>query len=276
MRWRRHTSRGGHSAQAFGEFYRKAFAAQGLLVLDAAGREVHRLGAPVLRAAIERADELHAALLERNNALEAAGYHAQVAVAPQSSLLFLIDERNGARMALKRTAPSAAEPGGLWQAGREKFTTADLLGILAAEPERISPCGAAAAGVSGFPAGDIADRGRTGGDCLFCAVGGAVRAHSGADDGGGAEAFRNPDRARHRGTAAQARVGLERVFKESADSLAQLLAARAMPVEGKRKVGCGRNGAGRRTQAADRVHEGAWMQAWGVRQTQRRARCATR
>ena len=36
-------------------------------------------------------------------------------------------------------APSAAEPNGLWQAGRERFTTADLLGILEAEPERISP-----------------------------------------------------------------------------------------------------------------------------------------
>ncbi len=31
-------------------------------------------------------------------------------------------------------------------------------------------------------------------------------------------------------------LGLERVFSESADSLAQLLAARAMPVEGKRKL----------------------------------------
>src|SRR6201998_3121464 len=31
-------------------------------------------------------------------------------------------------------------------------------------------------------------------------------------------------------------LGLERVFKETADSLAQLLAARAMPVEGKRKL----------------------------------------
>ena len=39
------------------------FAAQGLLVLDASGREAHRLGAPVLRGAIERADELHEALL---------------------------------------------------------------------------------------------------------------------------------------------------------------------------------------------------------------------
>jgi bacillithiol biosynthesis cysteine-adding enzyme BshC len=130
-------------AEAFKDFYGKVFAAQGLLIVDAAGREFHRLGAPVLRAGIERADEFHAALVERSRALEAAGYHAQVAVAPGSSLLFLIDEKTGARMALKRTAPTSEEPNGLWQAaGPEEarsFSTADLLGILDAEPERISP-----------------------------------------------------------------------------------------------------------------------------------------
>ena len=130
-------------AQAFAAFYAKAFAAQGLLVVDASGREFHRMGAPVLRAALERADELHAALIERNGELEAAGYHAQVAVGLQSSLLFLLDESTGARLALKRAAPSAAEPGGLWQTagtgGRQSFSTADLVGILEAEPERISP-----------------------------------------------------------------------------------------------------------------------------------------
>jgi len=130
-------------AQAFAAFYAQIFAAQGLLVLDASGREFHRMGAPVLRAALERADELHAALVERNSALEAAGYHAQVAVGAQSSLLFLIGERTGARLALKRIAPSAAEPAGLWQTdgsgNRQSFSTADLVGILDSEPERISP-----------------------------------------------------------------------------------------------------------------------------------------
>ncbi len=53
-------------AQAFADFYAKVFAAQGLLIVDAAGREFHRLGAPVLRAAIERADEFHAALVGRS------------------------------------------------------------------------------------------------------------------------------------------------------------------------------------------------------------------
>jgi bacillithiol synthase len=130
-------------AQAFAEFYSKIFAAQGLLVFDPNSRDAHRLGAPVLRAGIERADELHAALVERGNALEAAGYHQQVMVADQSSLLFLIDEQSGARLALKRIPSSAAEPNGLWQAaapsGTLNFSAADLVAILDAAPERISP-----------------------------------------------------------------------------------------------------------------------------------------
>lgn len=126
-------------AQAFGDFYRAVFAAQGLLVVDASGREFHRIGAPVLHAALERADEFHQALVERNQALQAAGYHAQVAVTEQSSLLFLIDDKTGARLALKREPASAHEPDGLWQAGGKRYSTADLVGILQAESERISP-----------------------------------------------------------------------------------------------------------------------------------------
>lgn len=126
-------------AEAFGDFYRTVFAARGLLVVDASGRDFHRMGAPVLRAALELADDLHEALLERNQALEAAGYHAQVVVTEHSSLLFLVDEKSGARMALRRRRASAREPEGLWQAGQQTYSTADLLEILEAEPERISP-----------------------------------------------------------------------------------------------------------------------------------------
>lgn len=126
-------------AEAFGDFYRSVFAAQGLLVVDASGREFHRIGAPVLRAAMERADEFHQALVERNRNLEAAGYHSQVAVMEQSSLLFLIEENTGARTALKRQPASTREPRGFWQAGQQKYSTADLVGILEAEPERVSP-----------------------------------------------------------------------------------------------------------------------------------------
>jgi bacillithiol biosynthesis cysteine-adding enzyme BshC len=140
MEWLAAAYRPGQTlAEAFAEFYGKVFAEHGLLILDASGREAHRLGAPVLQSAIERADELHAALLERNRELQAAGYHAQVAVGERGSLLFLIDAETGARDALRRTLATEAEPHGLWQAGRNKYSTEDLLGILSSEPERISP-----------------------------------------------------------------------------------------------------------------------------------------
>jgi bacillithiol biosynthesis cysteine-adding enzyme BshC len=225
-------------AQAFADFYRKAFAAQGLLVLDAGGRDAHRMGAPVLQAALERADEMHAALVVRDGELEAAGYHAQVAVGAQSSLLFLIDEKTGARLALKRIAPSAAEPEGLWQAGRQSFSTRDLIGILESEPERISPSALlrpvfqdfllSTSLIIGGPA-EIAYFAQS--SVVFERILGRV----------------TPAQPRFSGTLVEPAIGellrkhelsLEQVFAQGSDpnSLAQLLAARAVPIEGKQKL----------------------------------------
>ena len=139
-------------AQAFAEFYRRAFAAQGLLVVDASSRAFHRLGAPVLRAGIERADELHAALMERNEALEAAGYHAQVAVGAQSSLLFLIDERTGARVALKRQPVERAGTCGLVAGGAAELFDGGFGWDSGGRAGADLALGAAAAGLSGFSA----------------------------------------------------------------------------------------------------------------------------
>ena len=120
---------------AFARLMAAVFAEQGLVVVDAAGREFHALGASTLRFALEQADELEEALLRRSEELEAAGYHAQVKVAKEMSLLFLISEVDGVadRQALRRTGD------GGWKAGRQSYTTADLLGILEEAPERISP-----------------------------------------------------------------------------------------------------------------------------------------
>jgi bacillithiol biosynthesis cysteine-adding enzyme BshC len=231
-------------AQAFAEFYSKAFAAQGLLVIDAGGHEAHRMGAPVLRAGLERADELHAALLERNRELEAAGYAAQVAVGAQNSLLFLIDEETGARLALKRVAPTTEEPDGLWQAGRNSYSTADLVGILEAEPERISPSALlrpvfqdfllSTSLTIGGPA-EIAYFAQSA--VLFERILGRV----------------TPVQPRFSATLIEPAIAdllrqheltLERLFQitgpesgpGAAAALAQLLAARAMPIEGKQKL----------------------------------------
>ena len=227
-------------AQAFREFYSRAFAAQGLLVLDAGSREFHRLGAPVFRAAIERADELHAALMERNRELDAAGYHAQVAVGGQSSLLFLIEEGYGARLALKRTVKSAQEPGGLWQtngpAGPRSYSTSDLLGILDAEPERISPSALlrpvfqdfmlSTSLTVGGPA-EIAYFAQSA--VLFERILGRV----------------TPNAPRFSGTLIEPAIGellrkhnltIEQVFAETQASLAQLLAERSMAPETRQKL----------------------------------------
>jgi bacillithiol synthase len=222
--------------QAFAEFYAKVFSAQGLVILDAAGRETHRLGAPVLRAAIERADELHAALSERNKALEASGYHAQVAVTPGASLLFLIDARSGARLSLKRLPARAGEPNDLWQAGRERYTTADLLGVLAAEPERISPAALLRPVFQDYLLG------------TSLIVGGP------AEVAYFAQSAVLYERILGRVTALEPRLSAtliepaigellkkhelkpDRVIRERADSLAQLVAARAIPAESRKRL----------------------------------------
>jgi bacillithiol biosynthesis cysteine-adding enzyme BshC len=227
----------GHTfAQAFRQFYAQAFAAQGLLVLDAEGRTVHRMGAPVLSAALERADELHQALVERNQLLEASGYHAQVAVMPGASLLFLVDEHTGARLALKRLAATAQEPGGLWKAGRESYSTSDLLGILAAEPERISPSALlrpvfqdfllSTSAIVGGPA-EVAYYAQSA--VLYERILGRV----------------TPALARFSATIVDPAIGnllrkheltLEKVFGASAAELTQMLAARAIPNEGRQRL----------------------------------------
>jgi len=227
-------------SEAFGEFYAKVFAAQGLLIVDASSREFHRLGAPVLRAAMERADEFHAALTERGQALEAAGYHAQVAVAAQSSLLFLIDAQSGARLALKRTTASAAEPQGLWHAaapdGTLRFSTGELVGLLDAEPERISPAALLRPVFQDFIFSSSAQ------------IGGPAEIAYLAQSAVLFERIlgrQTPPMARFSGTLIEPSIAnllrkheltLEQVFSGNASDLAQRLAARSMPAETKQKL----------------------------------------
>jgi bacillithiol biosynthesis cysteine-adding enzyme BshC len=121
---------------AFARLMTRLFAAHGLIVMDAAGRDFHTLGAPALRHAIEHAADLEAALLTRTTELESAGYHAQVLVKPNASLLFLVTDTNE-RHPLRRLAD------GTWKAGAgnsaKSYSTSDLLTILDESPERLSP-----------------------------------------------------------------------------------------------------------------------------------------
>jgi len=124
-------------ALAFGRLMARIFAEQGLVVMDAASREFHALGARTLRYAIEHADELQKALIVRGEQLVRAGYHAQVLVSEGGSMLFLLDEATGERVALRRTPSSDGDA--QWKAGGRVYSSADLIAILEAAPERLSP-----------------------------------------------------------------------------------------------------------------------------------------
>jgi bacillithiol biosynthesis cysteine-adding enzyme BshC len=123
-------------AGAFGSLIARLFARWGLVVIDAATAGFHALGSAVLEQAIRNADALRAALVARDEELAGRGYHAQVKVGQQSSLLFLTDEKSEGRLPLKRVRTD----GGLqWKAGARHYSTEELLRILQVSPERCSP-----------------------------------------------------------------------------------------------------------------------------------------
>lgn len=125
-------------ATAFGRLIARIFAAQGLVVVDAASREFHAMGAATLRYAIENADALRQGLLARTEELTKHGYHAQVLVSESSSLLFLLDKETGERLALRRVN-DLPDSEARWRAGSHVFSTDELLEILDQNPERLSP-----------------------------------------------------------------------------------------------------------------------------------------
>lgn len=125
-------------ASAFGKLMAKIFGPQGLVIVDASSREFHAMGASTLRHAVEHADELRHKLLSRSEELTQNGYHAQVLVSETSSLLFLLDQATGERLALRQVNdPSEEET--RWRAGAHVFSKDDLLKILESSPERLSP-----------------------------------------------------------------------------------------------------------------------------------------
>jgi bacillithiol biosynthesis cysteine-adding enzyme BshC len=123
---------------AFARFYAQVFAEWGVIVLDASDPELHRIAEPIYRAAIERADELAAALLARGEALEAAGYHQQVKVTSSSVLVFTL--HNGARTPIHRRGDGdGAEFVVGSDPGAEKFSSAELIRRVGAAPGQFSP-----------------------------------------------------------------------------------------------------------------------------------------
>jgi bacillithiol biosynthesis cysteine-adding enzyme BshC len=115
---------------AFARLLARLCADWGVILLDAADPEFHRIAEPVYRAAIERAADLDGALLSRGKALDAAGYHQQVKVTPSSTLLFTM--RNGARVPVHRRLNGEGTSEFLIE--EERISKADLLRRVTSSP----------------------------------------------------------------------------------------------------------------------------------------------
>ena len=135
----RETYRPGESlGTAFARFYARIFAEWGVILLDASDAELDRVAAPIFRAAVERSDELAAALLARGEALEAAGYHQQVKVTSSSVLLFTMQQ--GVRTPIhRRGSGDTAEFVIGSDPGAEKLSQIQLVARVEAHPELFSP-----------------------------------------------------------------------------------------------------------------------------------------
>jgi len=123
--------------RAFARLYARIFADWGVILLDATDAELSRIAEPIYRAAIERAGELTAAMLDRGKALEAAGYHQQVKVTESSVLLFTT--RQGARVPISRREHGGVSEFMVDGETSEKLSQSELLADISAHPEHYSP-----------------------------------------------------------------------------------------------------------------------------------------
>jgi bacillithiol biosynthesis cysteine-adding enzyme BshC len=116
---------------AFGKLLARMLGGRGLLLLDPQDARFDRLAAPVYSKAIERADELRESLLARSQELEQAGFHAQVKVTHESTLLFYsVDGRR---------EPLHAGKDGRFAVDAGSFSRAELLSALEKRPEAFTP-----------------------------------------------------------------------------------------------------------------------------------------
>jgi bacillithiol biosynthesis cysteine-adding enzyme BshC len=75
---------------SFAKLMTRILAGRGLVFLDPLSPELHRLSAPTMLRALKEHEILAKELVERSAALERAGFHAQVKVAENSTLVFRI------------------------------------------------------------------------------------------------------------------------------------------------------------------------------------------
>jgi bacillithiol biosynthesis cysteine-adding enzyme BshC len=117
--------------EAFGRFMARLLSRWGVILLNPLDPAVHQLSAEVYLQALERAPELRAKLQERSQLLSRSGYHAQVKVTEDSTLLFVTREGN--------RLPIHQRDGDYFIEGTQKTSLDELQRELAADPIAFSP-----------------------------------------------------------------------------------------------------------------------------------------
>jgi len=116
-------------SDAFAKLYARIFGEQGLILLDPADPELHRIAVPLFVDALHRSAELDQAVLERNRELRDANYHEQVKVTRESTPLFALVD--GARVPVHRA-------NGAFAIGKERLSGEELEVRVEAAPENFS------------------------------------------------------------------------------------------------------------------------------------------
>jgi bacillithiol synthase len=115
---------------AFGKLMARLFAGRGIVFIDPLDVRFHRLAAPVYSRALGEADSLREELLARSKELDSAGFHDQVKVTHESTLLFY--KVAGRREPLRSR-------NGKYFAGEAEFTREQLDAALGSAPESFTP-----------------------------------------------------------------------------------------------------------------------------------------
>ena len=117
--------------ESFARFMTRLFGRWGVILMDPLEESLHRLSSSVYQPALGKAAELRAGVLESSRALVQRGYHAQVHVGEDSTLVFVA--RHGDRVALHQ------RDGKFFIEGSEELSLSKLQSLLAERPLDFSP-----------------------------------------------------------------------------------------------------------------------------------------
>jgi bacillithiol synthase len=115
---------------AFVKLMARLLAGRGIVFLDQLDPRLHRLMAPALHKALDLQDELRNLLLDRSRELEQRGFHAQVKVTRETTLLFY--NVDGKREPVR-------SHNGRFHAGKSSYSPEELSALIEKSPQDFSP-----------------------------------------------------------------------------------------------------------------------------------------